>query len=120
LAKLGVTPAQLASFDAAFQRGATDPKSATTVGDTGESAPPNWIGCLANGAAVHVILSLWVDEQPQILESETVRLRKAFAGCMSELSVHDAGALPDNHVHFGYRDNIVQPTVTGAPPSQRR
>ncbi|HWS71733.1 MAG TPA: peroxidase [Thermoanaerobaculia bacterium] len=116
LAKLGVTPTQLKTFDAAFVRGATDSKSASTVGDTGESAPSNWIGGLANGSAVHIILSLWVDDQPQILESETVRLRKAFAGCMTELSAHDAVALPDNHVHFGYRDNIAQPTVIGAPP----
>ena len=116
LARLGVTPAQLKSFDAAFVRGATDAKSATSVGDTGESAPSNWIGGFANGDAVHVILSLWVDDRPQILESESARLRKAFAGCMTVLSAHDAIALPDNHVHFGYRDNIAQPRVLGAPP----
>jgi len=38
---------------------------------------------------------------------------------MTELSAHDARALPDNHVHFGYRDNIAQPTVEGAPPRKR-
>ena len=35
---------------------------------------------------------------------------------MTELSAHDAHALPDNFVHFGYHDNIAQPTVDGAPP----
>ena len=35
---------------------------------------------------------------------------------MNELSAHDAHALPDNHIHFGFRDKIAQPTVMGAPP----
>jgi Dyp-type peroxidase family len=115
LAALGVTQQQLATFDAAFQRGATNPSDAAAVGDVGESAPANWIGGLANGAQVHVVLSLWVDDDAAVLESVTVRLRAAFAGCMTELSAHDAKALADNRVHFGYRDSIAQPTVIGAP-----
>jgi deferrochelatase/peroxidase EfeB len=39
---------------------------------------------------------------------------------MAELSAHDAQALPDNQVHFGYRDNISQPTVIGAPPRKHQ
>lgn len=115
LAALGVTPAQLATFDGAFQRGATDPATAGIVGDVGTSEPAQWIGGLANGAQVHVVLNLWVHEDPAVLEAVTARLRAAFAGCMTELSAHDARALPDNQVHFGYRDSISQPTVIGAP-----
>lgn len=118
LAALGVTPAQLATFDAAFQRGATDATTAQTVGDVGESAPANWKD-MADGSKVHITLSLWVDDEPQVLEAVTAKLRGAFAGCIKELSAHDAKALPDNHVHFGYRDNIAQPTVIGAPPRKR-
>lgn len=116
LAALGVTQAQLATFDGAFQRGATSSTTANIVGDVGTSQPADWIGGLANGAQVHVVLNLWVDDDASVLESVTARLRAAFAGCMTELSAHDAQALPDNHVHFGYRDNIAQPTVIGAPP----
>jgi deferrochelatase/peroxidase EfeB len=116
LAALGVAPAQLATFDVAFQRGATSPTTANLVGDVGDSAPSNWIGGLADGQQVHVVLSLWVDDDPAVLEADTARLRTAFAGCMTELSAHDARALPDNKVHFGYRDSIAQPTVIGAPP----
>jgi deferrochelatase/peroxidase EfeB len=116
LAVLGVTQAQLATFDGAFQRGATNPTTASIVGDVGTSDPSQWIGGLANGAQVHVVLNLWVHEDPAVLEAVTVRLRAAFAGCMTELSAHDATALPDNQVHFGYRDSISQPTVIGAPP----
>lgn len=119
LAALGVTADQLATFDAAFQRGATDATTAQTVGDVGDSAPANWIGGLSDGAKVHITLSVWVAEDPQVVESITARLRKAFAGCVTELSAFDAHALPDNHVHFNYRDNIAQPTVIGAPPRKR-
>ena len=57
LAALGLTPAQLATFDAGFQRGATNPKTAQIVGDVGESDPTTWVGGLSDGAAVHVVLS---------------------------------------------------------------
>jgi Dyp-type peroxidase family len=116
LAALGVTPAQLRSFDAAFQRGATNSVTAATVGDVGESSPARWIGGLSNGAQVHVVLNLWVDDDPAVLETVSARLRKAFTGCMTELSAHDAHALPANRIHFGYHDSIAQPTVIGAPP----
>jgi deferrochelatase/peroxidase EfeB len=110
----------LSSFDPSFQAGATNPTIANNVGDVGESAPANWIGGLSNGGAVHVLLSLWVDDDAAVLEKVTATLRAAFAGCMNELSAHNANALPDNHVHFNYRDNIAQPTVLGAPPRKHQ
>jgi len=119
LAALGLTPAQLGTFDAAFQRGATDPVSASKVGDVGESAPAHWIGGLSDAARVHLVLSVWVDDDPAVLEAVTARLRSAFSGCAAELSAHDAHALPANRVHFGYHDSIAQPTVIGAPPRKR-
>jgi deferrochelatase/peroxidase EfeB len=116
LSALGVTGDQLKTFDPSFTSGATDPDIAAKVGDVGASAPARWIGGLSDGKQVHVVLNLWVDENPSVLEAVTARLRAAFAGCMKELSAHDAQALPNNEVHFGYRDNISQPTVIGAPP----
>jgi deferrochelatase/peroxidase EfeB len=116
LAKLGLTAAQLASFDLGFQRGAASPVTAGIVGDLGESAPDRWIGALSDGAAVHGVLSLWVTQDQAVLESVTATLRAAFTGCIRELSMHDARALSDNRVHFGYRDSIAQPTIAGAPP----
>jgi Dyp-type peroxidase family len=116
LAALGVPESQLKTFDGAFQLGATHPTSAGNVGDVGESAPASWIGGMGDGQKVHVVLNLWVHEDRAVRETVTAQLRAAFAGCMTELSAHDADALPDNQVHFGYRDNIAQPTVDGAPP----
>ncbi len=120
LAALGVTQQQLATFDLSFQHGATSSTTAGIVGDVGSSQPSEWIGGLGDGAQVHVVLNLWVDEEPAVLEKVTATLRAAFpGGGLKELSAHDAQALPDNHVHFGYRDNIAQPTVIGAPPRKR-
>ncbi len=75
LAKLGLTAAQLATFDLGFQRGATSPVTAGLVGDVGESAPAQWIGGLADGTAVHAVLSLWVTQDPAVLEGVTATLR---------------------------------------------
>lgn len=119
LAALGIAASDLQSFDSAFQRGATSATTASAIGDIGTSAPANWIGGMNDGNAVHAVLSLWVDADPAELDALSAQLRAAFAGAMTELSAQDAEALPDNHVHFGYRDNIAQPTVIGAPPSKR-
>ncbi len=116
LLELGVTWGQLGTFDSSFTKGATNSGVAGTVGDIDDSAPEKWIGGLNDGLQVHVVLSLWVDQDPAVLEKVTGQLRAAFAAGMTELSAHDAQALPDNRVHFNYRDGIAQPTVQGAPP----
>ncbi len=120
LAALGVAASDLQSFDPSFQLGATNAAVANNVGDVGTSAPATWVGGLANGGQVHVLLSLWVKDSLQTLEALSTQLRAAFAGGgMVELSAHDATALPDNKIHFGYRDSIAQPNVAGAPASKR-
>jgi deferrochelatase/peroxidase EfeB len=116
LAALGVTQAQLATFDLAFQAGAASESASAMVGDVGTSAPAGWLGGADTWRNAHVVLSLWVHKDPAVLERVSARLRAAFAAGMKELLSHDATALPDNQVHFGYRDNIAQPTVVGAPP----
>ncbi|HEX8615606.1 MAG TPA: hypothetical protein VF800_30345 [Telluria sp.] len=119
LAALGVTGGQLASFDPAFQRGATDPVTAAMVGDVGASAPERWIGGLNNAARVHILLSLWVASSAEVMEDVSARLRAAFVGSVTELYVQDGGEFPDRTVHFGYRHGIAQPTIIGAPPRKR-
>lgn len=121
LAALGVSATDLKnSFDPDFVAGATNSAVATTVGDTGTSDPTQWLGGIETWQNAHVVLSLWVHEDPAVLESQSEKLRAGFAAGMKELLFHDATALPDNHVHFGYRDNIAQPTVIGAPPRKHQ
>lgn len=119
LAALGVSAAQLASFDPAFQRGATDAVTAAIVGDSGPSAPARWIGGLDNAAQVHILLSLWVVSSAEVMATVSAQLRAAFVGSVTELTVHDGGEFPDNTVHFGYRHGIAQPAIIGMPPRKR-
>lgn len=117
LTTLGVTSDQLKTFDAGFQRGAAASATATIVGDIGESAPQNWVGGMSDlGPPVHIVLSIWVAKDPKIVEDVTAKLRAAFVGCVTELSALDAHAMPDDQIHFSYRDSIAQPTIKGAPP----
>ena len=123
---VGITAAGLTAlgqptggFPSSFTTGATARSTAKTVGDTGASAPSEWIDGLSDGQAVHLILSLWVAADPGELERVSTILRQAFAGALDELGAQDATALPDNKVHFGYTDNISQPHVLGAPPTKR-
>jgi deferrochelatase/peroxidase EfeB len=113
-------PEQDLRFPAAFRRGATDPGTAEAVGDTGNSAPAQWVGGLSDGAQVHLILSLWATDSLDVLEEVSARLRAAFGGGLGELSHQDATAMADNKVHFGYTDNISQPNVEGTPPRKPR
>lgn len=119
LSALGVAAVDLATFDQAFQLGAADPFSVKSVGDVGDSAPEHWLGNLGpatEAGQVHAMLSLWVSESAEVLEATSDRLRRAFTAGWRELYAHDGAALPGNRVHFGYRDNIAQPDIDGAPP----
>ncbi|RSZ59710.1 peroxidase [Massilia atriviolacea] len=119
LAALGVGAGALASFDPAFQRGATDAVSAATVGDVGPSAPRHWIGGLGDATRVHILLSLWVRDSAALMEHVSAQLRAAFGGSVSELYVHDGGEFADGTVHFGYRHGIAQPAIIGMPPRKQ-
>ncbi|ROZ76596.1 hypothetical protein [Ramlibacter sp. WS9] len=119
LAAMGVSATDLLSFDGSFQLGATNLKVANNVGDVGSSAPANWVGGLNNGGQVHMLLSVWVTDSLDVLESVSAQLRAAFTGAVTELSTQDATALPDNMVHFGYRDSIAQPNIIGAPATKQ-
>jgi len=115
LRMLGLAAASLDSFPLSFRRGAGAAATATLVGDVGESDPRHWVGGLSNADGVHLILSLWVHKDRALLDQVSARLRNAFAAAATELSAHDACALPHDQVHFGYRDSIAQPTVEGVP-----
>ena len=106
-------------FPEAFVRGATADKTAKLVGDIDDSAPTQWDDAFRNGHDVHLILSLWVQRDEDVLARVSEQLRAAFGGALHELGTAEATALPANKVHFGYTDNISQPTVAGAPPPKR-
>ncbi len=117
LAALGVDAATLALFPQAFREGAA--KRAEDLGDVGSSAPAQWrLG--GPGAPVHLLVSLFTDgHRAAHLAQRSSQLRALFAGHgLREVSCHDACALPEGKVHFGYRDGIGQPRIAGTPGKQ--
>jgi len=113
LAALGVPPASLASFPVEYREGAV--QRAASVGDVGASAPERWLPWLAD-PALHLLVVLFA-QCDDALDVATKHLEQAwFPGCV-ELGRQDGARLPGNFAHFGYRDNLSQPTIDGIPPS---
>jgi hypothetical protein len=113
LGALGLDQPILTSFPEEFEQGAA--ARAGKVGDTGESAPENWKGGLG-GPGVHVLVLLFA-QNGDIREAQSQWLRELWTGAMSEISSHDGDMLPGNLAHFGFRDGISQPTITGTAQS---
>ncbi len=114
LSALQLPDASLRLFPSEFKDGSA--ARAEMVGDTGESAPENWVVGGPNTPTPHMLLVLYA-QSSDVLESKTTTLRSLFAqqGAISELSHHDGNALPGETVHFGYADGISQPTIDGVP-----
>ncbi|MBI3792249.1 MAG: hypothetical protein HY275_15410 [Gemmatimonadetes bacterium] len=115
---LGVPPSVAALFPPRFQQGPTAPAdTVTSLGDTGASAPDHWTLGGPKNPVVHLLVSLYVhDTHPGRLEAYSNELRALFKRhALTELSHHDAVALPDGKVHFGYHDGIAQPRIKGVP-----
>ncbi|HEY1828339.1 MAG TPA: hypothetical protein VGF87_09970, partial [Acidimicrobiales bacterium] len=120
LAACGVPAATLAAFPAAFTQGSASRSSAPTtgpfdvgLGDVGASAPANWILGGASSGTVALLVSLYTTEL-ETLDARSAQLEHLWTTSgAEEISRHDATALPNGIVHFGYRDGIAQPWVDG-------
>ncbi len=106
----------------AFTEGAAH--RAELVGDTGASAPENWIGGFGSGGD-HVLVTLHATS-PEAMTGYSDRLHAVFAegGAFREIWRQDGMALmeiqngqpvPTGKVHFGYTDGISTPTIRGGP-----
>ncbi len=107
---------------AAFTEGAA--ARAKLVGDTGQSAPENWVDAFQKGAD-HVMVTLHAIS-PDALRTYTDRLVAIFSagGGFQEIWRQDGMALlemqngrptPTARVHFGYTDGISMTTIRGGP-----
>jgi deferrochelatase/peroxidase EfeB len=106
----------------AFTEGAA--ARAKLVGDTGPSAPENWIDAFQKGGD-HVMVTLHAIS-PAAMQSYTDRLVALFAAgnAFREISRQDGMALieiqngqptPTARVHFGYTDGISMTTIRCGP-----
>lgn len=106
----------------AFMEGAA--ARAKLVGDTGPSAPENWIDAFQKGAA-HVMVTLHAIS-PGAMKSYTDHLAALFAegdafheiwrtDGMALIEMQNGQPTPTSRVHFGYIDGISMTTVRGGP-----
>jgi deferrochelatase/peroxidase EfeB len=106
----------------AFAAGAAE--RAKLVGDTGPSAPENWIGAFGKGSD-HVLVTLHA-LSPDAMTTYSARLSALFAegGALREIwrqdgmalmEVKDGKPVPTSKVHFGYTDGISMTTIHGGP-----
>lgn len=109
------------SFDA-FIAGAA--KRAELVGDTGASAPQNWISEFATGND-HLLVTLHAigpeamttySDRLTALFSERDTFREIWRGDgMALMEVKDGQPVLTTKVHFGYTDGISMTTIRGGP-----
>ena len=109
------------SFEA-FTAGAA--ARAKLIGDTGPSAPENWVGGFGKGSD-HVMVTLHAIS-PEAMTSYTDRLSALFAdgNAFREIWRTDGMALKEivdgkpafgSKLHFGYTDGISMTTIRGGP-----
>jgi deferrochelatase/peroxidase EfeB len=106
----------------AFIAGAAE--RANLVGDTGRSAPANWVGGFGTGHD-HVLVTLHAIS-PEAMASYSARLAALLAehsafkeiwrqDGLALMEMRDGSPVPTSKVHFGYTDGISQTTIRGGP-----
>lgn len=115
LQALGVPANHMTGFSSAFLQGPGYTDRAAANGDTGASSPELWE---MGGARteVHLLVSLFAKDAEGVPEFERrhQQLTTAFAANhMTLVHQHDAVAIANGHVHFGYQDGIAQPRLAG-------
>jgi deferrochelatase/peroxidase EfeB len=97
---------------------------ASLVGDTGPSAPQNWVGDFGKGRD-HVLVTLHAIS-PEAMQSYTERLSALFSegnafneiwrqDGMAWIEMKDGKPTPCAKVPFGYTDGISMTTIRGGP-----
>lgn len=112
----------LQRFPRAFREGAE--VRSTINGDVGPSDPNNWLFG-RHEQRIHVVLSLYVLEdqksenvhaiahKPTMTRASDGLIKGATENGMNVVCWQGAGALPDGKTHFGYRDGISKPRISG-------
>jgi Dyp-type peroxidase family len=110
------------AFPLVFVDGMASERRARLLGDTGSSAPAQWLwGAQPN--AVDVLLLLFAHEG-RALDALLADHRAAFAGGgLHEVAMLVGERHPDGREHFGFSDGIAQPAIRGehrSEPARRR
>lgn len=118
---MGLPDSMLALFPQSFRDGPGAPADkAKLMGEDGASDPSQWVLGGTSSPVVHCVVSVYTHAEAiaplDTLGAELLALFSRWG--VTVLSQHDANALPDGKVHFGYKDGIAQPRIAGVPGKQ--
>jgi deferrochelatase/peroxidase EfeB len=115
LRALGTLESSLQMFPNEFIEGMT--ARAWKLGDVGSSAPENWPEPFDKPERIHLIATIYAEklEQLEAVQQRALADEKAFR----LLGTRDGHNFLGDFVHFGYRDNIMQPRFEGIHDPKR-
>ncbi|QIG96232.1 MULTISPECIES: Dyp-type peroxidase [unclassified Bradyrhizobium] len=115
LRALGTPSASLEMFPNEFIEGMT--ARALKLGDVGPSAPETWPKPFNEPKRIHLIATIYAEKAEQLDDVQKRAL--ADTSAVTLVGTREGCSFPDDRVHFGYRDNIMQPRFEGIHDSDR-
>ena len=113
LRALGTPSSSLEMFPNEFIEGMT--ARALKLGDVGPSAPETWPSPFDEPRRIHLIATIYAGTVRQLDE---VQQRALDRNALTLLGTREGYNFRDDYVHFGYRDNIMQPRFEGVHDPQ--
>jgi deferrochelatase/peroxidase EfeB len=114
LRTLGTPSSSLEMFPNEFIEGMT--ARALKLGDVGPSAPETWPSPFDEPKRIHLIATIYAENVRQL---DQVQQRALDRNALTLLGTREGCSFPHDVVHFGYRDNIMQPRFEGIHDPKR-
>lgn len=89
---------------------------ALKLGDIGPSAPETWPSPFDEPSRIHLIATIYADDVRQL---DQVQQHALDRNALTLLGTREGRNFRDDYVHFGYRDNIMQPRFERVHDRQR-
>ncbi|MBL1067847.1 Dyp-type peroxidase [Streptomyces sp. 7-21] len=89
------------------------------LGDTGDSAPENWLFGAPHNEPVHAVLTVAADDAEELEAALAEERQELACSRVSVVFEQSAATLPDSgrgREHFGFKDAVSQPGVEGFDP----
>jgi deferrochelatase/peroxidase EfeB len=115
LRALGTPSSSLEMFPNEFIEGMN--ARALKLGDVGQSAPETWPAPFNEPKRIHLIATIYAEKVEQLDEVQDRALADGKA--LTLLGTREGYKFRGDFVHFGYRDNIMQPRFEGVHDPQR-
>ena len=114
LRALGTPSSSLEMFPNEFIEGMT--ARALKLGDVGPSAPETWPSPFDEPGRIHIIATIYAGDIRQL---DQIQQRALDRNALTLLGTREGHNFRGDFVHFGYRDNIMQPRFEGVHDPQR-